>query len=352
MRSTFSYFTSSLVVTVVGLLGGAIVGYVYGGGVESAFKALFLTAVLAVLEVSLSFDNAVINASVLRDMSEVWRRRFLTWGILIAVFGMRLIFPLIIVAVVAQVGPIEALRIAVFNPDEYARIMLSSHFALAGFGGAFLMMVAFGYFIDREKETHWLGFLERPLVFMGKIEAVGLAVTVLIFILLGQLLDDPATRLKFIEAGLFGMVTYVAVSGLSNILTDSTESHAVAAKSGFAMFMYLEVLDASFSFDGVIGAFALTHNIFLIAIGLGIGGMFVRSMTIYLVDKGTLQNFIFLEHGAFYAIGALALFMLLDAFIHVPEAVTGLVGAVLIGLSVYSSIRHRRNDRLQGEPDA
>lgn len=343
MRSTYSYFTSSILVTVLGLIGGAAVGYIYGGGIESALKALFLTAVLAVLEVSLSFDNAVINASVLRDMSEVWRRRFLTWGILIAVFGMRLIFPLIIVAVVAQVGPLEALRIAVFNPDEYARIMLSSHLALAGFGGAFLMMVAFGYFIDHEKETHWLGFLERPLVFMGKIEAVGLALTLLIFVLLGQLLDDPATRLKFIEAGLFGMVTYVGVSGLSNVLTDSAaESVEFAAKTGFASFMYLEVLDASFSFDGVIGAFALTHNIFLIAIGLGVGGMFVRSMTIYLVDKGTLQNFIFLEHGAFYAIGALALFMLLDAFIHVPEAVTGLVGAVLIALSVYSSIRHKR----------
>ncbi|HMN70189.1 MAG TPA: DUF475 domain-containing protein, partial [Bdellovibrionales bacterium] len=113
-------------------------------------------------------------------------------------------------------------------------------------------------------------------------------------------------------------------------------------KASAAMFLYLEILDASFSFDGVIGAFALTNNLFIIAAGLGIGAMFVRSMTIMLVEKETLNEFAFLEHGAFYAIGALAMMMMLDIFIHIPEVVTGLIGAVIIVLSIWSSVRHAR----------
>ena len=93
--------------------------------------------------------------------------------------------------------------------------------------------------------------------------------------------------------------------------------------------IYLEVLDASFSFDGVIGAFALTHNLFIIAIGLGIGAMYVRSMTIMLVERGTLAEYRFLEHGAFYAIIALSVIMFVQPLMHIPEVITGLVGAVV-----------------------
>ena len=85
---------------------------------------------------------------------------------------------------------------------------------------------------------------------------------------------------------------------------------ALAGKAAFFMFLYLEVLDASFSFDGVIGAFAITNDIVLMALGLGIGAMYVRSLTVYLVRQGTLDDYVYLEHGAHYAIGALAVILL------------------------------------------
>jgi len=115
-------------------------------------------------------------------------------------------------------------------------------------------------------------------------------------------------------------------------------------RSGFGGFMYLQVLDASFSFDGVIGAFALSNNLVIIGLGLGIGAIFVRSMTIHLVDKGTLAEFRFLEHGAFWAILALAAIMLVGAHYHIPEVFTGLIGAVLIGLSWWWSVRHNKRE--------
>ena len=94
----------------------------------------FVASVLAVLEISLSFDNAIVNANKLNTMDPVWQHRFLTWGIVIAVFGMRLVFPLLVVVIAAGVGPIEALRLAATEPHEYARIIGEAHLAIAAFG--------------------------------------------------------------------------------------------------------------------------------------------------------------------------------------------------------------------------
>ena len=319
------------------------VGYVYTGTWAGAFSALFLTFVLSILEISLSFDNAVVNATVLREMTPLWRHRFITWGIAIAVFGMRIVFPLAIVSLIAWINPWEAIVLAATQPDEYARIMLSSHVALAGFGGAFLLMVALRYFFDQEKKTHWFVAFEKFLVGMGKIQAIEIALCLLLFYALSRFLESPHDQVTLLVSGIFGLVTYVLVDGVSAFLKLPEEGQRNVEKASAAMFLYLEILDASFSFDGVIGAFALTNNLFIIAAGLGIGAMFVRSMTILLVEKETLNEFLYLEHGAFYAIGALASMMLLDLFVHVPEVVTGLIGAVFIGLSIWASIRQQKS---------
>lgn len=339
MNSTLSYFHSAFVVTAVGLVCGGLVGYLYTGTWAGAGASLFLTGVLAVLEVSLSFDNAVVNASVLREMTPKWRHRFITWGMLIAVFGMRIVFPLVIVCLIARIDPWSALVLATTKPREYADIMLSSHIPLAGFGGAFLMMVALNYFFDRDKKEHWLSRVEHWFAKAGKIQGVEIAICLVFFYGLSHLLDDPVKELTFLSSGIFGVVTYIAVDGVSAFLSLPDRDQAQIERASAAMFIYLEVLDASFSFDGVVGAFALTSNIFIIAAGLGIGAMFVRSMTILLVDRDTLGQFRFLEQGAFYAIGALATMMVLDIFVHVPEVVTGLIGAVIIGIAVLSSRR-------------
>jgi hypothetical protein len=333
------YFTGSIGVTVVGLALAAALGWYLHPSAASVASTVFLAAMLAVLEISLSFDNAVVNAAVMKDMAPVWRRRFLTWGMAIAVFGMRFLFPLVVVSVVASISPWEAVRLAAVEPAEYARLLTSARLALGAFGGAFLGMVCLKYFFDPEKETHWIGPLESRLSRLGRFEAIQLAVMMLV--LWGFSRGFPAAEAReFLAAGIFGLVTYIAVDGLGALL--EPEEGAGHARAGLGLFIYLNVLDASFSFDGVIGAFALTNNLFVIAIGLGIGAMFVRSLTILLVEKGTLASYRYLEHGAFYAIGALALIMLLDTVMHIPDTVTGLVGAGFIALALGSSIRHAR----------
>jgi hypothetical protein len=300
--------------------------------------------ILSVLEVSLSFDNAVVNAVVLGEMDEVWQRRFLTWGMVIAVFGMRIVFPLAIVAIAAGIGPMEALRISLTEPARYEEIVAGAHVGIAGFGGAFLAMVGLSFFFDAEKDVHWLGWIEPQLAAFGDIKAAEIAILLAAIYLISLLLPAPEA-LTFLGAGALGIVTFIAVEAIGTVLEmrDAAQRAAgLMVRSGLAGFLYLNVLDASFSFDGVIGAFALSNNMVVIALGLSIGAMFVRSLTVLLVRQGTLSEYRYLEHGAFWAIIALAGIMLASARVEIPETVTGLIGAALIALSLWWSLRHKR----------
>ena len=345
----FKHFGGSLIFTVVALALGAWYGFELTGSVNGALGILWICAVLAVLEVSLSFDNAAVNASVLKDMDPVWQRRFLTWGIAIAVFGMRIVFPLVIVMIAASLGPIEAVQLAINRPDQYELILNDAHIGLMGFGGAFLGMVGLKYFFDSDKEVDWIAAVERPLAKVGSIDSISIGFVLLMTYLTSTMLSDTDS-LTFLVAAIAGLLTFIAVEIVNHVLEAPAVTPGQVARGGFGAFLYLEVLDASFSFDGVIGAFALSNNLFIIAIGLGIGAMFVRSMTIFLVEKGTLSEYRYLEHGAFYAIITLAAIMYINTFQHIPEVVTGLIGAVLIGLAFWASVRWNRANP-EGEPE-
>ncbi|ACZ23289.1 uncharacterized conserved protein [Sanguibacter keddieii DSM 10542] len=381
-------FGWSFVITALAL----VTALLYGGP-----EALVLCLILAVLEVSLSFDNAVVNAKVLERMSEAWQKIFLTVGVLIAVFGMRLVFPLLVVSVTAGLGPVEAVRLAmakgdVHEPGSYGYILAEAHPQIAAFGGLFLLML-FLDFVFSEREITWLSWIERPLARAGKLANLSVVVAAIALVLASELLAEDSHTVLL--AGVLGMITYLAVNGLGSLFEDShvldddatadgvQEQEPVAraaaaggadvstdprapitsaarptgptglakatGKAGFFLFLYLEVLDASFSFDGVIGAFAITADPIIIALGLGfIGAMFVRSITIFLVRKGTLAEYVYLEHGAHWAIGALATILLLSIHWHINEVVTGLIGVVFIGAAFWSSVRHRRREGLDG----
>ena len=339
MTSALAYFRWPLAFTAAGLALAFALGW-QAAGLSGALSFLFLGTILAALEISLSFDNAIVNANKLKTMTPVWQRRFLTWGILIAVFGMRIVFPLAVVVVAAGIGPVEAIRLAAAEPAEYARIMEEAHLPISAFGGAFLMMVALSYFIDAEKDVHWIGPLERGLRRCAGLRGLDIAFVLGTALGVASLLPgDEAGR--FVTAAVWGLLTFLAVDLLGHVLDRAESGPDLAARGGLGAFLYLEVLDASFSFDGVIGAFALTQNMFLIAIGLGIGAVYVRTMTIMLVERGTLAAFRYLEHGAFWSILALSLVMFASARLHVPEVFTGLVGATLIGTALLASIRAR-----------
>jgi hypothetical protein len=355
-------FGWSFAVTALGLVAAVL----YGG-----WTAFGVVAILSVLEISLSFDNAVVNAGILKKMNVFWQKIFLTVGILIAVFGMRLVFPVVIVAISAQLGPIEAVDLALTDKDRYQELVTDAHPSIAAFGGMFLLMI-FLDFIFEDRDIKWLGWLERPLAKLGKVDMLSVCIALIILTITsmtfathahqhgGAHVDKAQTVLI---SGIAGLITYMIVGGLSGYFEDKLEEeeereHEVeeeakrsgkqvsavrlAGKAAFFMFLYLEVLDASFSFDGVIGAFAITNDIVMMALGLGIGAMYVRSLTVYLVRQGTLDEYVYLEHGAHYAIGALSLILLVTIQYEINEVITGLIGVVLIAWSFWSSVRRNR----------
>lgn len=335
-------FGGSFLIAIAGL---AIAG-VYGGS-----EGLFVVAVLALLEVSLSFDNAVVNAKVLGRMSLVWQRIFLTVGMAVAVFGMRLVFPVLLVSATAHLSPVETVRLAFdqgdpHTPGSYGYAIHDAHAAIAAFGGAFLLML-FLDFVLEDRELVWLAWLERPLQRIGRLDQLSVVIVLVALVFAATSLVDSGHTVDVLVAGVLGLISYLVVNSVTGILLGDDAASVATGSAGLALFIYLEVLDASFSFDGVVGAFAITADPLLIAVGLGVGAMFTRSLTIYLARREALSRFVFLEHGAMWAIGLLAVLLLASLRYEIPEVVTGAGSAGLIVAAVAGSVmRERRTSQL------
>lgn len=315
-------------------------------------QAAFVAAVLTIVEVTFSFDNAIINAKVLMTMSRFWQQMFITVGMLIAVFGMRLIFPILVVMFTAGIGWDQVLDLALNRPDEYARRLNDAHVGIASFGGMFLLMLCLHFFFDPSRLVRWIDIIERPLQRIGK-WWVYAAVSFMVLIAISALPFNHHPQETFI-AGLSGIVTYMVIHGLAELFARHQEEEMKdktvkrAGLAGFMSFLYLEILDASFSFDGVIGAFAITQDVVLIAIGLGIGALWVRSLTIFMVKKHVLHAYRYLEHGAHYTIGMLAAVLLAGLFVDIPEAIAGGLGILIVGTSIFASIKKRNQEIARG----
>lgn len=323
-------FYSSFIVMFLGL----IIAYFIGG-----ISAIYICFLLSVLEISLSFDNAVVNAKVLNGMSEIWRKRFIVYGIPIAVFGMRFLFPLLIVSIAAGHSMIETLNFALNEPQKYHEALNAHKNEIYIFGGAFLMMVFFDFFFENDKEIHWIKPLENNALvrFLKTLPNINVILAVILGLYIINLTNSSLYAVAYFSA----IAIHMVISSLNSKFSTN------GVRNGLMGFLYLEVLDASFSFDGVIGAFALSDNIFIIMIGLGIGAMFVRSITIYLVEKKTLTQFAYLEHGAHYAIFALAFIMFIKVFHEVSEVVTGTIGFGFILVAFITSLyENRRREKI------
>lgn len=323
------HFISSIIITVIGLLLA-----LYIGGVE----AFYIVMLLAILEISLSFDNAVVNVKVLETMEEKWQKRFITWGMLIAVFGMRFVFPILIVAVASGTGLFETFTLAMNDPHLYHEKLVEKETIIFAFGGAFLLMVFLSFLFDNKREEKWIKIIEnsRVVTKMGKISSI----QILLSISLGLALVFATSSYEIALAYFLGVLLYSLIASLDDIFSTN------GVRSGMMGFLYLEVLDASFSFDGVIGAFALSSDIFIIMIGLGIGAMFVRSLTLYMLKQEMLTEYRYLEHGAHYAILALAGIMLIKIFVPVNELVVGTIGFIFIAIATYHSIKENRAEKV------
>lgn len=330
------YFGFSGLLTIA-----AIVATLVVAGPAAALTVMVLIAI----EIAFSFDNAIINAKVLERLSGLWQQLFLTLGMVIAILGMRLVFPILIVAVTAHLPWRQVIDEALHQPALYSSHLAAAHVTIAAFGGAFLLTLALNFLFDDAREVLWLKQPEEQLQRLGGSIWLPLLAVAAVVGLAGWLSGQHSHTIW--QAGLIGAASYTAIKllieGLSKLEPDTKKSYT--GWSALLAFLYLEVLDASFSFDGVLGAFAITSKVLLIVFGLGVGAIWVRSLTVFMVRRGILKAYIYLEHGAHYAILVLAAALLSSIFYNVPEAVTGVTGLGVIIASFVTSrqaLRARR----------
>lgn len=332
------------VVALAALVGGYIVDGVQG---------LVVVALLGVLEVAVSFDNAIVNATVLARMDRYWQRMFMTVGVVIAAIGMRLLLPLVIVAIGAHITPWRAVDLAYDNPDRYHSLLVSAQPGIAAFGGIFLLMIAVSFFRE-DREVHWWPAVERRLPALLGRRGVP-ALVALLFTLVAGLTVPTEVHVRVIVGCLAGLACYTGVQLISDRVADAADADGasrpratVQGRAAFLLFVYLELLDATFSMDSVMGGFSVTVDIALITLGLAIGAGYIRALTVYVVRKGTLEEYRYLEHGAYYSIALLAVLLLWEIWRDVPDWITACTGAVVITLawatSVWAAKRQQREE--------
>lgn len=316
-------------------------------GLGMGALALFTVIILCALEITFSFDNAVVNAKILNKMPAFWRKMFMTVGIFIAVFGMRLVLPIALVAMTAQLDIGRVIDLAIAHPAEYAAHLHDAHPLIASFGGMFLLMIFLEFMLDDKRDIQWIKIIEKPLIKVGQLRQFEVIVGLLVLLIVTETFGINH-KFEVLSAGIIGMVTFLIIRAMARLFERQRKdnqaklTHTELMRAGFFNFLYLEVLDASFSFDGVIGAFAITNVVILIAAGLGVGAIWVRSMTVHMVRRRTLSKYRYLDHGAHYAIGTLSAMLLIGIAYEIPEAITGLVGIGIIALAFFSSWRHNQ----------
>ncbi len=290
---------------------------------------------LVLFEIISSADNAIVNAEVLRTMSEKARRWFLFWGIIIAVFLVRGLLPWAIVwATNPDLGFLGSFSASwSSDPKVIESITKSAPILLAG-GGIFLVFLFF-HWLFLEKKTYGIkgeAFLQRQGVWFYAVVSIILAVVVWYALKINPLMAFGAV---------IGSTAFFITHGFKEN-AEAAEKELLSGhstKSDISKILYLEVIDASFSIDGVLGAFAFTFSIPLIIIGNGIGAVVLRYLTVKNVE--TVRKYVFLKNGAMYSIFFLGFIMIFHAFgVHIPEWLSPLITFAVVGYFFFKSCKH------------
>lgn len=299
---------------------------------------------LVLFETISSIDNAIINAEVLSTMGARARRWFLVYGLFFAVFVVRGVLPWLIVWMATPgLGPIEALTATFSNdPRVIEAIEGSAPILLAG-GGTFLIFLFMHWLFVEPKHFGLRGerFILRKGVWFYAVSS--LVLLVIVWLTMNR---DPLMAF----GAVVGSTAFFIVSGFRMNAEAAEKQLSSGSLSDWSKIFYLEIIDATFSIDGVIGAFAFTLSVPLILLGNGIGAFVVREVTIRHVDQVKLYPF--LKNGAMYSIAFLGMIMLVDSFgYHIPAWVSPIITFCIVGFFLFKSIRANGNEEM-GDPTA
>ncbi|MBI4438822.1 DUF475 domain-containing protein [Candidatus Woesearchaeota archaeon] len=296
------------------------------------FELALTVAGLSLFEVISSIDNAIINAEVLSTMQERARRWFLLWGLLFAVFVIRGVLPWLIVwATAPSLGPVGALT-ATFSSDPRVieAVEMSAPILLIG-GGTFLVLLFFHWLFMEQKHYGLVGerFFHSQGVWFYAVASIFLAVIVWF-----ALHKNPLMAFSSVV----GSTAFFITHGFKQNAEHEEERLLEKGRSDLSKVFYLEVIDATFSIDGVLGAFAFTLSVPLILLGNGLGAVVLRQMTVTNIDR--IKKYKYLKNGAMYSILFLGMIMVLDSFgFHIPSWLSPVTTFGVVGYFFWKSSR-------------
>lgn len=293
---------------------------------------IIIIAGLCLFETISSIDNAIINAEILSTMSERARRWFLVWGLLFAVFVVRGILPWIIVWMATpSLGPVGAF-VATFSSDPavISAIEQSAPMLLVG-GGMFLIFLFMHWIFLEEKNFGLVGeqYIQSKGVWFFAVVSIILALVVWLALQSNPLMAFGAV---------IGSTAFFIVHGFRQNAEVQERKMKEGNLSDISKLFYLEIIDATFSIDGVLGAFAFTLAVPLILIGNGLGALVVRQLTMKSIKQ--IKKYQFLKNGAMYSILCLGVIMVSDSFgFNIPPWFSPLVTFGIVGYFLLKSIR-------------
>lgn len=304
--------------------------------------AIIIIIGLIVFEIVNSIDNAIVNAHVLKTMSEKWRKIFLFWGIITAVFLVRGLLPLVVVWLsIPEIGFLGALRSVFYSPPEIAHLIEERKGMILIGAGVFLLLLYLHWLFLEKKEPYFVS--DKLIKPHHGVWFYGFAAFILV-----SLLYISRFSWQVMLAAAIGYAVFFIMQGFKEQAAEQEAAlHGPKAHlSDLSKLMFLEVLDASFSFDGVMGAFAFTTSIPLIFIGNGIGALVVRQLTVKGID--VVANYRWLKNGAMTSIGFLGLFMIVKSFgVHVPEYLPTAITIILVGITFWRSHQYLKDNTVK-----
>ena len=323
----------AIIYSIASILIAGILGFSETAELMGLVTGILVACSLGVTETSMSMDNSIVNAPLVRDLTPFWKKNYLLFGMPVAVIGMRFCIPVVFVGLASGLGFYGALHLAFSDPTAYSEHLSNSKFLIVGFGSTFLALLGSDFFFDAEKETHWV-FLEKYFSKLGNIPGIKYMVSGVIALVGGFLVStDIGMYVKYELAALIGIVSFIFIKAIGHF----AEKLNRPGIGGLVKFIQIEIIDASFSFDGVISAFAITSDIIQIAIGLGIGAVWVRTFTKMMSESKEFAELPYLGSGAFWNVTALIPLMIIGVRYDVPEWIPGLAAVLIIGKSYYDS---------------
>ncbi len=294
---------------------------------------IFITiAGLALFETVSSLDNAIINAEVLRTMGQKARRWFLSWGFFLAVIVVRGVLPWVVVWVAApSLGPLGALTATFSNDPRVSAALESAAPILLISGGTFLILL-FCHWLFMEEKHYGLPH-ERAIHSLGAWFYTVASVVVLLLSIFAAKID-----VLMVLGVVVGSTVFFITHGFKTFAEEQEASLAKGGMSDVAKLLYLEVIDATFSIDGVLGAFAFTLSVPIILLGNGLGALVVRQLTVKNISR--IRDLKYIKNGAMYSIAVLGVVMVIDAFGgHISAWISPLLTFLIVGYFFWRSVR-------------